>query len=75
MNSKDKLQIMNAILWAVAVIASSILLAGTRMSEKMAYILLSLWFCSFLMLSMSEGSLHSEWECLRGWLVRMLRRS
>lgn len=44
------IMIINAILWATAMIASSIVLSGTGYYEKVSYILIALWFGSSLML-------------------------
>lgn len=57
--------ITNALLWAVAMIGSSLILAGTEYSEKMLYLLLTLSTGSFLLLEDSRKSIKSEWKCIQ----------
>jgi hypothetical protein len=58
------IMIVNALLWATALLASSIVLAGTGYAEKMFYILFALWLGSFLILPGSE-SMKSECAWIR----------
>ena len=56
--------ITNALLWAAAMIGSSLILAGTEYSEKMLYLLLALSTGSLLLLEDSWESIESEWRCI-----------
>ena len=57
--------ITNALLWAAAMIGSSLILAGTEYSEKMLYLLLVLSTGSFLLLEDSRESIKFEWKCIQ----------
>ena len=59
------IMIVNALLWATALLASSIVLAGTGYAEKVFYILFALWFGSFLILPGSRESMKSECAWIR----------
>lgn len=59
------LLIANALLWAAAMIGSSLILAGTEYSEKMLYLLLALSTGSLLLLEDSRESIKSEWRCIQ----------
>jgi hypothetical protein len=57
--------IASSILWAAAMIGSSLVLAGTEYSEKVFYLLLTLSTSSFLMFPDGYKSIQSEWSCIR----------
>jgi len=59
------IMIVNGLLWATALLASSIVLAGTGYAEKMFYILFALWLGSFLILPGSSESMKSECAWIR----------
>ncbi|RPI91366.1 MAG: hypothetical protein EHM40_15915 [Chloroflexi bacterium] len=61
--------IINALLWATAMLAASIVLAGTGYAEKIVYILFTLWLGSFLTLPGSHESMKSE--C--AWIRKLFR--
>ena len=57
--------IVNALLWAVAMIGSSLILKGTEYSDKMLYLLLTLSVGSVLILEDTRESISSEWRCIQ----------
>jgi drug/metabolite transporter (DMT)-like permease len=57
--------ITNALLWATAMIVSSVILKGTEYSEKMMYLLLALSTSSFLIFPDGHKSIKSEWRCIQ----------
>jgi len=59
------IMIANALLWATALLASSIVLAGTGYAEKVFYILFTLWFASFIILPGSREAMKSECAWIR----------
>jgi len=58
-------QITNALLWAAAMIGSSVILKGTVYSEKMLYLLLALSTGSILIIPNGSESIISEWRCIQ----------
>jgi len=58
-------QITNALLWAAAMIGSSVILKGTVYSEKMLYLLLILSTGSILIFPNGSESIISEWRCIK----------
>lgn len=61
--------------WSTAILALSVVLSGTRLYEKVTYILLGLWFGYFILLSFRERSLRSEWKCVQKKIVRMRKQT
>jgi hypothetical protein len=59
------LLITNGLLWATAMIGSSLILAGTAYAQKMLYLLLALSTGSLLLLEDSRKSIKSEWRCIQ----------
>ena len=57
--------ITNALLWAAAMIGSSLLLKGTEHSTDMLYLLLTLSTFSVILVSGGHGSIKSEWRCIQ----------
>ena len=57
--------IVNALLWAIALLASSSVLAGTGYAEKVFYILFTLWFASFIILPGNREAMKSECAWIR----------
>ena len=57
--------IVNALLWAAAIIGSSLILKDTEYSEEMLYLLLTLSTGSLLITQNSRESIRSEWRCIQ----------
>ena len=57
--------IVNALLWATAMIVSSLILKDTEYSEEMLYLLLTLSTGSLLITQNSRESIRSEWRCIQ----------
>jgi hypothetical protein len=57
--------IVNALLWAAAIIGSSLILAGTEYYWDMFYLLMALSTASFLSLEENRNSIRSEWRCIQ----------
>ena len=57
--------IVNALLWATAIIVSSLILKDTEYSEEMLYLLLTLSTGSLLITQNSRESIRSEWRCIQ----------
>ena len=57
--------VTNALLWAAAMIGSSVILKGTGYSEKMLYLLLTLSTGSILIFPNESKSIKSEWKCIQ----------
>jgi hypothetical protein len=62
---KSKTLLIHSLLWAIAMIGSAIVLAGTDTYEEISFILTTLWFCSFLILQDTPTAIQSEWRCIR----------
>lgn len=60
-----KTLIVNSLLWAAAILATSLALAGTGKGEELIFLFMALWFASFLSLSEENRSLKEEWACIR----------
>ena len=57
--------ITNALLWAAAMIGSSLLLGNSEHSKDMLFLLLTLSTASFLILDENRKSITSEWKCIQ----------
>ena len=57
--------ITNALLWAAAMIGSSLILANSEYSKDMLFLLLTLSTASFLLLDENRKSIKSEWKCIQ----------
>ncbi|HKI55161.1 MAG TPA: hypothetical protein VJ987_13620, partial [Anaerolineales bacterium] len=57
--------ITNALLWAAAMIGSSLLLGNSEHSKDMLFLLLTLSTASFLILDENRKSIKSEWKCIQ----------
>ena len=64
MNSTT-IQMTNALLWAAAMIGSSVILKDTKYSTEMLYLLLALSTLSILILPGGHESTKSEWKCIQ----------
>jgi len=64
-----KTVITSALLWAAAMIGSSLILRGTEYSEKMLYLLLALSTGSFLIFPRDDKSIRSEWSCIQKFFM------
>jgi nitrate reductase gamma subunit len=73
-NTKDIPVIVHSILWAAAIMGSAIVLRGTEYAEKINFLLVVLWFGSFMTLQVSRESLQAEWKCIRKFL-RLIPRT
>lgn len=58
-------QITNALLWAAAMISSSLILKDTKYFQDMFYLLIALSTASFLLLEENRTSIKSEWRCIQ----------
>jgi len=57
--------ITNALLWAAAMIGSSLILTDLEYSKDMLFLLLTLSTASFLILDENRKSITSEWKCIQ----------
>jgi len=57
--------IVNALLWAAAIIGSSLILADTEYYWDMFYLLIALSTASSLLLEENRNSIRSEWRCIQ----------
>ena len=64
MNSTT-IQMTNALLWAAAMIGSSVILKDTKYSTEMLYFLLALSTLSIIILPGGHESIKSEWKCIQ----------
>jgi hypothetical protein len=62
--------ITNALLWAAAMIGSSLILKGTEYSTDMLYLLLALSTFSVILLPGGRETIHSEWRCIQKFFSR-----
>ena len=63
-------QITNALLWATAMIGSSLILKDTIYYREMFYLLIALSTASFLLLEENRSSIQSKWRCIQKLLSR-----
>ena len=69
MNSTT-IQMTNALLWAAAMIGSSVILKGTGYSTDMLNLLLTLNTLSILLVQGGHKSIKSEWKCIQSLFSR-----
>jgi len=57
--------ITNALLWATAMIGSSVILKGSEYSTDMLYLLLALSTFSIILVPGNHETIKNEWNCIQ----------